>query len=832
MALKDGQASRRKLVLLMASIILGIAAIVAIQSFGYNLKDNIENQSKSLLGADLVIDSNTPINDEVQALIDSIPGEKASERNFASMIIFPENGATRLVQVRALEGDFPFYGEIKTNPENVSATFQEKKQALVDATVMLQYDIYPGDSIKVGDLTFEIAGSISEVPGQSGIAATVAPPVYIPLQYLEATGLTQKGSRIENLYYFKLASNVDIEAFAEKIEPRLDKDGIDVDTPKSTGRSIGRSYENVGKFLNLVAFISLLLGCVGVASAVHVYIKEKLSTVAILRCIGATRLQTFWVFLLQVIGIGFGGAVIGATVGTFIQQIFPYLLQEFLPVTLQLSISWKAIFTGIGLGVITAVLFALLPLLSIWDVSPLRVLRVSDNERSAAFLPKAIIFTLIVAFIWLFSYWQLDDWKYASSFTGGILVTFGLLTALAALFMKLVKRFFPTSWSFVGRQSLLNLFRPQNQTLILILSIGIGTFLISTLYFTQDALLSGVAFQSRQDDPNMIIFDIQNDQRKPIADLVKEQGFPVLQEVPIVTMKMHSIRGRSVSEIEEDSTENVRNWILHREYRVTFRDSLKESETIVDGEWNGKVDSNDSVFISLEEGVLEDMNASVGDELVFNVQGVLMKTYIGSVRKVDWNRLQTNFIVLFPEGVLEQAPQFHVLTTRVPTIEGAAKLQQALVQQYPNISIVDLKQVLITLEGILSKIAWVIGFMAFFSIVTGLIVLTGAIRTSKFQRIKESVLLRTLGARKNQILAISALEYFYLGGLASISGILLAFISSWLLAWFSFDTLFSPSITPAVLLFVGITLLSVLIGLSNSRSVIKSPPLEVLRKES
>src|SRR5690606_38770959 len=195
----------------------------------------------------------------------------AWERNFASMIAFPRNGGTRLVQVRALEGDFPFYGEIVASPQEAVNTFKNSRQALVDATVMLQFGVEPGDSVQIGELVFEIAASISQVPGQSGIAATVAPPVYIPLQYLDATGLTQKGSRIENNYYFKLDDGVDVEAFAEKIEPRLDKEGIDVDTPASTARQIGRSYENVGKFLNLVAFISLLLGCVGVASAVHVY---------------------------------------------------------------------------------------------------------------------------------------------------------------------------------------------------------------------------------------------------------------------------------------------------------------------------------------------------------------------------------------------------------------------------------------------------------------------------------------------------------------------------------------------------------------------------------
>ena len=832
MALRDGRSSKKRLSLFVASIILGIAAIVAIQSFGDNLRQNIADQSKALLGADLVIDSNVPVGEDVQALIDSIGGEKARERNFASMVAFPKSGDTRLVQVRALEGDFPFYGEIETTPAKAASTFKTGRKALVDATVMLQFNVRPGDSIKVGELSFLIEGSVSQVPGQSGIAATVAPPVYIPLRYLGQTGLLQKGSRIENNYYFKLPAKTDVEKFAESIEPRLDKEGIDVDTPASTGRNIGRSYENVGRFLNLVAFISLLLGCVGVASAVHVYIKEKLGTVAILRCIGATRLQTFQIFLIQVIGIGLIGAIVGALAGTLIQQFFPLLFQEFLPVKLQLSISWKAVFTGIGLGVSMSVLFALLPLLGIWDVSPLRVLRVEDEVKSTAAAAKAFVFVLIVLFVFIFSYWQLEDWKYAAAFTGGVLVTFGILTGLASLFMYLVKRFFPRSWSFVGRQSLLNLFRPQNQTLILILSIGLGSFLISTLYFTQDALLSEVSFRSNTEDPNLIIFDIQNDQKEPIAQVVKSQGLPVLQQVPIVTMRLHSINGRNVDDIQADSTSGISDWLLHREYRVTFRDSLKETETIEEGKWIGKIKApGDTIYISLEKGVAEDMQVTVGDPLVFNVQGVLMKTIVGSIRKVNWNRLQTNFIVLFPEGVLESAPQFHVLTTRVSGNEASARLQQSLVKEFPNVSIVDLKQVLITIEGILDKIAWVISFMAFFSIFTGLIVLIGAVRTSKYQRIKESVLLRTLGARQRQILSITALEYFFLGGLASLSGIFLALASSWLLTWFSFDTIFSPSLWPALFLFLGITVLAVIIGLTNSRSVIKSPPLEVLRKE-
>lgn len=832
MAWRDGRSSRRRLVLFMASIILGIAAIVAIQSFGENLKQSIADQSKTLLGADLVIDTNKPVVGKVQDLMDSINGEKARELNFASMVAFPKTGDTRLVQVRALEGDFPFYGAIETIPVAAALDFKQGRQTLVDATVMLQFGVNTGDSIKVGDLTFKIAGSVSRVPGQSGIAATVAPPVYVPMQYIGETGLLQKGSRIRYHYYFKLAPGTDVEKFAESIDPVLDEEGIRINTPASTARSIGRSYENVGRFLNLIAFVSLLLGCIGVASAIHVYIKEKLGTVAVLRCIGATRRQTFLIFLIQIIGIGLGGSIIGALLGTIIQQFFPLLFQEFLPVALQLAISWKAVATGISIGVIMAILFALLPLLAIWDISPLHVLRVSDQDKKPSLNIRLIVFGLIIGFIFLFSYWQLQNWQYALAFTGGVLVSFAILAGMGTIFMKLIKRFFPASWSFVARQSLLNLFRPQNQTLMLILSIGLGSFLISTLYFSQDMLLNEVTMQAGENDPNLIVFDIQNDQKKPLADMVIQQGLPVLQQVPIVTMRLHSIKGRDIKEIQADSTTKIRDWILHREYRVTYQSDLTAAETVVEGEWIGEVENpDDTIFISVEEGAAEDMKATVGDALVFNVQGVLMETIIGSIRAVDWRRLQTNFIVVFPKGVLENAPQFHVLATRVPNNVASAKLQQSLVRQFPNVAIVDLKQVLITIKDILDKIAWVISFMALFSIITGFIVLISAVRTSKYQRIKESVLLRTLGARQQQIFTITGLEYFFLGSLASISGIALALLSSWLLALYSFDTAFIPSFMPPFLLFLGITLLTVVIGLTNSRSVIKSAPLEVLRKE-
>ena len=320
MAWRDGRASAKRLFLFMASIILGIAALVAIQSFGDNLKDNFTKQSKSLMGADFLIAGKQPHSEKVLAIIDSLGGANASEINFPSMVAFPKNKATKLAFVRGIQGGYPFYGGLKTKPQSAALEYQGRGGALVDATLMLQFDLIVGDSIKVGMITMPIIGSITSGPGSTGISTSVAPPVYIPYRFIEETGLVQTGSRVEYKSYFVADPTLDYKVLAKNLDPILDEENADLDTHESTGRQLGRRYDNFGKFLNLVAFIALLLGCVGIASSVHIYIKEKLVSVAVLKCLGATKKQSFLIYLIQIAGMGLLGGIIGTLIGLFFQQ--------------------------------------------------------------------------------------------------------------------------------------------------------------------------------------------------------------------------------------------------------------------------------------------------------------------------------------------------------------------------------------------------------------------------------------------------------------------------------------------------------------------------------
>jgi putative ABC transport system permease protein len=533
------------------------------------------------------------------------------------------------------------------------------------------------------------------------------------------------------------------------------------------------------------------------------------------------------------VAIGFIGSVIGCILGTVIQQFLPAVLKDFLPVDITTNVSWKAIGQGLVLGFVISFLFALLPLISIRNVSPLNTLRLSVQPLTLFRDPaKWLVYLLILLFVFTFSSMQLKTWTQALFFTIGVIVAFLFLTGIATLLMWTVRRFFPERWSYLWRQGLANLFRPNNQTTILIVAIGLGTAFICTLFSIQSILLNRVNLSAGGNQPNTVLFDIQSAQKDKVVALARNQGLPVNGTVPIVNMRLEKVNNITGATLEKDSTIDMQKWVFSREYRVTFRDTLISSEKITNGKWVGTADSAaGKIFISVEERFAKRNNINVGDTMLFNVQGSLINTIVGSLREVDWNRIQTNFLVVFPNNVLEDAPQFHVLLTRVPDKASSARFQQLLVQQFPNVSVIDLGLVLSVLDKLLDKVGFVIRFMAAFSIITGLVVLIASVLISKYQRIQESVLLRTLGASRKQIFYITALEYFFLGALAAFTGIILSLAGSWMLAKYLFQTNFIIQWLPLLFIFCCICMLTVIIGLLNSRSVVTRPPLEILREE-
>ena len=834
MAWRDSRSSRKRLVLFSLAIIFGVGALVAIRSFGHNLESAIEEQSKALVGADLVVGSRQFFTEEMAALIAPLGTRQAREVSFSSMVYFPKTEESRLVQVRGLEGEFPFYGEFVTAPADAKERLAEGNFLLMEESMMLQFGAAIGDVVRIGSETFELAGAIRRVPGEMAAVGLLAPRVYIPLAAIEATGLLQYGSVARHKVFIEFPSGTDVPALVETLRPKLREFRLWTETVERRQADLGRTMEYMQTFFQLVGFVALLLGSIGVASAVHVYVKRKIDTAAVLRCLGASARQAFGIYLVQGMALGLVGAAAGAVLGVALQMFFPLLLREFLPFEVNIFVSWKSVWEGFGVGFAICLVFTLLPLLAVRRVSPLRAIRrgeIFEKNRRRDPL-RWIVYGLIGAGVVGFSILQTGSVKAGLGFAGGLAVAFVALALVAWLIISAVKRFLPRKWPYVWRQGLANLHRPENRTVLLMLALGLGTFLILTLYLSRDVLLQQVTMMGEGEQPTMAFFDVQDDQRDEIADLLGEMNLPVLQDVPIVTMRLTAVNGRSVSDLIRESSRTIPDWVLRREYRSTYRSHLVSTERILSGTWTGRVDPDDEPYpVSVEKGIAEDLGLSLGDTITFDVQGVPIETVIGSIRNVDWQRVQPNFFVVFPEGVLEPAPKFHVIVTRTETDEQAAMLQKVAVQRFSNISVIDLSLILDTLDSIVGKIAFVIRFMAMFTVATGVMVLAAAVATSRYQRMQESILLRTLGASRGQVEKIMLIEYLCLGTFAGLTGALLAVGAAWGLAAFAFKVPFAPSMLSPVIAVVASAGVTVLVGLISSRGALDQPPLEVLRAE-
>ena len=854
MAWRLSRGRRRRLLLYLSSMALGVAALVALQGFGTNLTRAVGNEAKALLGADLELERGRPFSDSTQALIDSLSNQRQTRQarrlSFPSMATFPSaksgSGGARLVSVRAVEPAYPFYGSLTTEPPEAARQFREQGGALVDGSLMRQFGVGAGDSVRLGGRSYRIAGELEQSPGATATSSLVSPRVFVRYGAVDTT-LLGRGSRAEYEVLFQFTDGRDIETLAERLRQRLEDDEVQVRTPASVADDWQAGVENLYRFLGMVGFAALLLGGLGVASAMNVYVKKEIETVAVLRCLGAKSGRAFRVFLAQAAGLGLVAAAIGAALGVGVQLVLPDVLGRFLPVSADFAVSWPAVGWGLAVGVGAALLFALLPLLRVRRVSPMRALRSGigeERDEPADRLLRWSVWTLIALGTAGFSVQLAPSWQLGLGYAAGVAVVFGLLALLAAGIVRAARGLrlpaHPKStWSltlpalpYPWRQGLANLHRPGNQTRLLVGVLGFGTFLILTLLLTGRTLREQIQVADKAGRPNVILFDVQPDQVEGVAQAVREENMPVLDTVPIVPMQLESVKGRSIEAIREAGGDE---WAHEHDFRATYRDHLIDSETITAGEFvrtRRSYGPGEVVPVSFEEGIAGDLGVTLGDTLTFDVQGVPVRTRMASLRAVDWQRVQTNFFTVFPPGALAEAPKTYVVLSRAGGEAASARLQQAVARQFPNVLAIDLSLVLEVFDRLFGQLAQVMRFMALFSVLTGLVVLAGAVSASRYQRAEESVLLKTLGGRRRQVFQIMLTEHLLLGLLAALAGLALAVAGAWALAHFVFDA--PLALAPGAMLAVlaAVPALTAGIGLWSSRGLYARPPLEVLRAEA
>jgi putative ABC transport system permease protein len=600
-------------------------------------------------------------------------------------------------------------------------------------------------------------------------------------------------------------------------------------------RNLNEVLSRLTGYLGLVALIALLLGGIGVASAVVVFVRQRGEAIAVLRCLGASAGTIFSVYLLESAAMSLIGSGTGALAGIALQRILPVLLRGLLPVDVIPTISWNAVLLGIGTGIWVAVVFALLPLLAVRRIAPLSALRRAydpdPNRRDVWWVLAAVTVALSTVAL---AARQVGSWRQGAIFAGGVGVALLVLWVASWLLIRGMRRWLPATWPYVWRQGLANLHRPANQTVTLVLAIGFGAFLLSTLFLVQHNLLRQLRLTGGPARPNLVLFDIQPDQLQPVQRQLNEMGLTLSPPTPIVPMRILSVKGKPIGQLLAGDTradpEGPSNaWVFRREYRSTYRDTTVSSERVVQGKWWRHAQGTGQ--ISVERDLAAELGVNIGDEIVWDVQGVSISSRVGNIREVEWARFEPNFFIVFAPGTIDKAPQSFVALTRIPDPGQRGSLQRRLAERFSNVSTLDLSVLQQALEQLVDRVVLAIRFMALFSLGVGALVLVGALATSRYQRVREGALLRTLGATKGQVFRVVLAEYLSLGLLASAVALVLSSLAGWAIARFLFEGRFSLPLLSLGQVALAIVALTVGVGLANSRDVVQRTPLEVLREQ-
>jgi putative ABC transport system permease protein len=842
LAWRESRTARRRLLLYMSSISLGVAALVAIDSFSANIIQSVKDQSRALMGGDVSFNSSKPIPPAIDSLFDSLARQGLSfarVTTFPSMAVVPRTSGTRFAQVRGVTDNYPFYGNIVTEPAGRWPLLTQGANAIVDPSLLTSLNARIGDTLRLGFGSFTIVATIKDVPGAAGIAEMLGPRIFIPAKYVAETQLVVFGSTADRTVLAKLPPGVDPDKFVKPLKKRVEDQQVRVRTVTQAELSTQDAIENLTNFIGIVGLVALLLGGIGVASGVRAFVARKIDIVAVLRCLGASSGQVLAIYVVQAAAMGLAGAAAGAALGVAVQFLLPHVLTDFLPVDVQVSLVPSAVFTGLAVGGWIALIFALRPLLALRNVSPLQTLR-RDTDAEVLRMrwtdaPRIVVNAALVLSVVAIALARARTTRQAFAMSAATGIAVLALAASAGFLSWAARKGLRTRWPYVIRQGVANLYRPGNQTRAVTLALGFGAFLVSTLYLVQNNILGRFTTAAAESRGNVVFFDVQQDQVGGLDSIVRGRGNDVVQLAPVVTMRIAAINGKRVTDMKpvtRGQSGGRASWALRREFRSTYREKPAASETIVAGKWFSdsavKV-ARDTGEVSLEEGIARELNVKLGDIITWDVQGVEIPTRITSLRKVVWTRFEPNFFVVFAPPVLKGAPNQYVLLAQVKDPTAVALLQREVVNRFPNVSSIDLTAIKRTVDKIVGKVSLAIRFMALFSLAVAIPVLFSAVSATRRERVREGVLLKTLGATRGQIARILLAEYSLLGLMGGLTGMLLSLAGGWAVVRYIFKTPFAPAFAPVVGIAAAIVGLTLLIGLLAGRDVFKETPIAALR---
>lgn len=838
MAGREMRASWKRLLFFFICIAIGVGAIVALRSVIQSVRNTFAGEARSLIAADATINSNRPIRPEVTARIDTRLREagatsmRSVELPTMTRAADRPDGRARMVELRAVEAGFPYYGRMKlADDAPFDHALLRNFGVLVRPELLAQLDVKVGEALAIGSQRFTIRGVIQSEPGRRMGAFTIGPRVFVDLADLEKTGLLAFGSRAAMQRLLKVPPQT-LDKLVTDLRADFANEFVRVRSYKATEDDIGEEFERGENYMSLVGLVIVILGGIGVSSVTRVFVQQKMKSIAVLKCVGARSSQLLAIYVAQVVVLGCAGSMLGVALAWLAMQAIPLYMGNATPgVEITYALTMPAVLQGLGIGMLVSLLFSLVPLLDVRHVKPSLLLRDEARTRRPDLVQVVVTLAVVAGLVGL-TIWQAGSWRIGGVVAGGFAATALVLHLAGTLLIRAIKPL-SRAKSFALRHAVLQLSRPGSQMRIVLLAVGLGSFFIIGVRSLQENLVDQFGARITADAPDMFLLDVQRDQVEAVrATMARHLGAGATPPplIPVLRARVVGVEGR---EINLENYEDVRGrGSLGREYTITYRSKLEANETLVGGQWWDDTPSPEAE-VSVEQFINEQFKINIGDTVRFDILGRIVSAKVTSLRLVKWEESRAGgFMFVFRPGVIEQAPHSFIGFLKGPQdIEQRARLQAALVSVAPNVSVIDGREILDAIKTVIDNVTLAVTVVGTLVLFSGLMILIGAVAMTKFRRVYEAAIFKTLGATRGLIAAVLVLEYGLLGVLAGGIGAGGAIGLTWAVSRYALDIPFTPLVGVSTAGVVITTLLVAAIGVVSSWEVLQRKPLATLRAE-
>jgi putative ABC transport system permease protein len=837
-AWRELRSAPAKFLFVVLAVAVGVGALSGVKGFGLAFKSMLLRNAKQLIAADLQAQVwNAPTEEQLKKvqLAASKRGVMTRVTETISMAGSDHSSVPQMVSVKAVDPSvYPLYGELVVEPKEPLATLLKDDTALVNPELLLRLKLKPGDQLRLGGKNYLIAGTL--VTETDRLASGFGPGmrVLISRSGLERSGLIQFGSRAAQRFLFKLNPGVNVDKLKDELKDALPHTFIS--DFRDGDAAVARGIDNATIFLSLISLIALIVGSLGVAMAMYSHLQQKMDTIAVMKAVGARSNQIMQIYLLQTLWLGIAGGLIGVAIGAAVQRAFPLLIKQVFEMLPEVTFDWSFSLQGMCLGVLATLLFTVPPLLGIRNIRPSLVFRREMADAKKPWRERwrdarasfAVAFLILIAF-GLITVWLSDSWKMGAYFIGGLTVSLIILTAAAGLLLRVMR--FLVRWRgrrlpSTFRHGFANLYRPGNQARSVLAALGIGVMFTLTTYLLQKTILHEVITEGPGRSGNLFLLDVQTSQREDLSKLVEAQPgidgkVEFIGYVVARLLKKNGVPADQLPNLSKERRDRLQT------SRVTMMPQMPNTVELAEGHWWKPGDATPQAAVAEDERRFYDFK--LGDRLQYQIAGRTMEFPIVATFKRT-ARSTVRLDVVVPRDAMKGLPAVYVGSVRV-TPKDIPTVEAAVFDKYPTVTVMNLAEILKRIQEGVDQVALVIRFLAAFAILAGIIILSASVAGTRYRRIREVAILKTLGATKQRITGIFSIEFCILGAVAGLIGGVLANIFSKVIAEKFVEASFSFDWLSLLVVTVGTALLANLAGWAASARILDQRPLEVLRGE-